>query len=142
MGARSVVILLLRQDTAEHRNGRAHDVHRVAGSGQRLLCILHRSGQPVQALQLGLVAPELALIRQFSMNDQIGDFLEFGGGVDVKDVVATIVQVVTGLAHRAQCGIACDHAGQRDGFLQLERQRCFACGYLARVCGFFVGYFG
>jgi hypothetical protein len=38
------------------------------------------------------------------------DLLELAGFGDIENVVAAIMQVVSGAADRAQCGVAGDHA--------------------------------
>ena len=54
------------------------------------------------------------------MHQQVSDLFEFTGIRDIEDVVATVVQVIAGLADSAQCGVAGGDAGQCDGFLRLE----------------------
>lgn len=54
------------------------------------------------------------------MYEQVGHFLEFAAFGEIENVIATIVQVVTGLADGAQGGVARGDAGQGDGFLGLE----------------------
>jgi hypothetical protein len=64
------------------------------------------------------------------VHQQVGDLLELAGVGDVEDVVAAVVQVVAGASHRAQRGVAGDHARQCDGFLDLRpggRDFCDVC---------------
>jgi hypothetical protein len=44
------------------------------------------------------------------VNQQIRDLLELAGFGDIENVVAAIMQVVSGAADRAQGGVAGDHA--------------------------------
>ena len=48
------------------------------------------------------------------MNEEIRDLLELAAFGDVENVVAAIMQIVSGAADRAQRGVAGDDAGKRD----------------------------
>jgi hypothetical protein len=48
------------------------------------------------------------------------DFLEAADFGNIQNVIAAVVQIVAGLAHGAQRGIAGGDAGQGDGFLRFE----------------------
>jgi len=130
--AGDAVVVLLGQRAAEHRNTRAHHVHRVARRGQALQCVEHRRRQSAHALELQLVAAELGGVRQLAVDEQIGHFLEFAVLGEVEDVVAPVVQVVAAAADGAQCGVAGGDAGQSDGFLRLEAGG--GCGFVAHGC--------
>ena len=96
----------------------------------------HHRGQAAQALQLRLVGRELRAIRQLAVDEQVRDLLELALVRDLEDVVAAIVQIVAGAAHRAQRGVAGDDAGQRDGFLGLRAGeiRCGSPDSWSRSC--------
>ena len=119
-GAGEVVVFLLGQRAAEHRDAGAQHVHRMARGGQRLERGADRNRQAAQALQLDLVARELSLARQLAVHQKVGHFLEFAGLGEIEDVVTPVVQVVTTAPDGAERGVAGGDAGQGDGFLRLE----------------------
>jgi hypothetical protein len=53
---------------------------------------------------------KFGLGRQLFVDQQIGDFFEFARARDVENVIAAVVQVIAGLADRAQRGVARRHA--------------------------------
>ncbi|SAK97541.1 hypothetical protein AWB75_07128 [Caballeronia catudaia] len=118
--ARRVVIVLLGQQRAEHGDAGAHDVHRIRGRRNPFERGLEVRGQAAQSLQLRFISLQFGGIRQLAMHEQMRDFFELGSRRDIENVVAPIVQIVAGLADRAQRGIARRHARQRDGLLRLE----------------------
>ncbi|MNO94732.1 hypothetical protein D3C76_863590 [compost metagenome] len=115
-----IVIVLLRRQTPQHRDGGAHHVHGVGGGGQLLQGGPDPGGQAAQGLELGLVGGELGHIGQMAVHQQVGNLFKLAAGGHVQDVVATVVQIVAGEAHGAQGGVAGGGAGEGDGFLRLE----------------------
>ena len=112
---------------AERRDAGAQHVHRVAGGRQ----LLQHGRAPRPAARaaprsLRLVGGELARDSAASRAPADGRSPRIRSSVgDVEDVVAAIVQVVAGPAHRAQRGVAGGDAGQRHGFLRLEARPRF-----------------
>nr|GEU28025.1 hypothetical protein [Tanacetum cinerariifolium] len=92
--ARHVVVVLFRQHAAQHRHAGAHHVHRMGGRRQRFQRRLHGLRQAAQRAQFGLVAAQLAIVGQFAMHQQVGDFLELAGGGQVQDVVAARIELL------------------------------------------------
>ncbi|MCY1225688.1 hypothetical protein D9M72_378910 [compost metagenome] len=119
-GARMVVVILLQGQAAQHGNCGAHHVHRVGGRRQLLQGGLDAGRQAAQGLQLGLVAGQFGDVRQLAVHQQVGDFLEFAGGGEVENVIAAVMQVVTGTANGAQGGVAGGGATQGHGLLRFE----------------------
>ena len=117
-GVGHIVVVLLRQYRAEHRDAGAHHVHRVRRGRHAFERGLDGGRQAAQRAQLRLVGCELGGGRQLAVHEQIGDFLEFGLVGEIEDVVAAVVQVVAGAPDGAQRGIAGGDAGQGDGFLR------------------------
>ncbi len=115
--ARNVVVVLFRQGAAERRYAGTHHVHRVRSGGQAFQHRLHVRRQAAQHLQLGLVALQFAAVGQLAVHQQIGDFLEFAGIGHIQDVVAAVMQIVAGAAHRAKRSVARGNTRQGDGFL-------------------------
>src|SRR5690606_40179725 len=62
--ARDVVVVFFGQHAAQHRYGRAHDVHGVAGRGQGFQGVLQLRGQAAQCAQLCLVGFQFGLVGQ------------------------------------------------------------------------------
>ena len=104
------MVVLLGQDTTECGDTCAHHVHRVRRRGQAFQCLFHRDGQATQCLEFGFVGAQLGCAGQFAVHQQVGNLLELAHLGDVQNVVATVVQVVAGFAHRAQRGVACGDA--------------------------------
>src|SRR5690606_25702676 len=115
----NVVIVFLGQQATQHRYGRAHDVHRVAGGRQGLEGGLQLNRQATQAAQLLLVCVQFGTIGEFAVNQQVGDFLEFAAVGDIENVVTAVVQIIARAAHRAKRGVAGDHAREGNRFLGL-----------------------
>ena len=107
-----VVIVIFRQRTTQRGDGGAHHVHRVGAGGQFLEHVQHRVRHAAQGFQPGFVSDQLGLIRQGAVDEEVGDFLELTGLGDIEDVVAAIMQVVSGAADRAEGGVAGGDAGQ------------------------------
>ena len=105
-----IVIMGLRQDAAERGDAASEDIHRMRRGGQQFQRLQHRERQAAQRLQLGLVVSELRQRGQAAVNQKIRDLLELAGFGDIENVVAAIMQVVSGAADRAQRGVAGDHA--------------------------------
>ncbi len=116
------VRIRLRQHAAQHRHAAAHHVHWMRGGRQLLQHLAHRLRQAAQLAQPGPVGRQLRAVRQPAMDEQMRDLLVGALLGDLQDVVAAVVQVVAGLAHRAQGGIARHHARQGNGFLRLARR--------------------
>ncbi|MNQ91019.1 hypothetical protein D3C85_1063830 [compost metagenome] len=117
---RMVVVFLLRGQAAQNGSGGTHDVHRVGGRRQLLQGGLDAGRQAAQGLQLGLVTSQFGDVRQLAVDQQVGDFLEFAAVGEVENVIATVVQVVTGAADGAQGGVAGGGAAQGHGLFRLE----------------------
>ena len=105
-----VVIVGLGEDAAERGDAASEDIHRMCGGGQQFQRLQHRERQSAQRLQLGLVVSELGQSGQAAVNQEICDLLEFAGFGDIENVIAAIMQVISGAADRAQRSIAGDHA--------------------------------
>ena len=127
--AGDVVILLLRQGGAQGRAAGPHDVHRMGARGHLLQHAQHRPRQPAQAHELRLVAAQLRSRGEFSVHQQVGDFLELALLRDVENIVAAIVQVIAAAPDGAQGGAAGLHTRQRDRLLGLESGGRFAHTY-------------
>jgi hypothetical protein len=114
------VIVLFGQHAAQRRRARAHHVHRVRGRRQRFERGLDGVRQAAPHPQLGLVALQLAGVRQLAVHQQVSHFLEFRAARDVQDVVAAVMQIVAGAADGAQGRVAGGDAGQGHGFFRFE----------------------
>ncbi len=112
-----ILILLLRQRTAECGDGSAHHVHGMRGGRQRLERLLQRCGQAAQRAQLRLVGSEFGASWQRAVHQEVGDLLKLAGFGDVEDVVTAVVQVIAGASDRAQRRVAGGDAGQADASL-------------------------
>jgi hypothetical protein len=126
-----VVIVLFRQRAAERRDAAAHDVHRMTRGGELFQHRPHDRGQAAQPRQLRLVTGELGLVRQLLVDQQVRDLFELAARRDVQDVVAAVVKVVAGAAHRAQRSVAGCDTRQSHGLLRLEAWGWFAHRVLA-----------
>ena len=115
---RGVVIIGFGQHAAQRRRAGAHDVHGMRGRRQLLEDGAHGRRDAAQVLELGLVGGELLSVRQFAVDQQIGQLFELAGLGHFEDVVAAIVQVVAAAAHAAQRGVAGRDTGERHGFLR------------------------
>ena len=89
--------------------------------------LLYFSGQTAQSKEPHFVSGQLRSIGQRAMNQQMRDFGKFAVFRKVSNVVSAIVQIVAALAHSANRRLACDCAGERDGFLGFE------CGCVTRL---------
>ncbi len=77
-----------------------------AAAGIHSSAALTFAGRPRSAFELGLVGGEFSLRRQLFMHEQIRDFFELAVARDVENVVAAVMQIVAGLANRAQRRVA------------------------------------
>ena len=73
-----------------------------------------------RSAQLATCSRKLRGVRQVAVHQQVRDLLELALVREIEDVVAAVVQIVAAAAHRAERGIAGDHAGKGDRFLRLE----------------------
>ena len=117
------VIFIFRQRAAERGDTRAQNIHRMRGCGQGFQHRANRRWQLAQIFQLRLVIFQLRRRRQFPMHEQMCDLFKLTLHREIQNIVATIVQIVAAATNRAERGVACDHAAQRNGFLRLERHR-------------------
>jgi len=111
-GGTWAVIGRFRKRASEGGDAASQNIHRMCRSGQCLERCAHRYRKSAPALQASPVGRELAGSGQLAMHEEMRDFLEFAALRDIEYVVAAIVEVVSGAANRAQCGVACDDAGQ------------------------------
>ena len=93
----------------------------MRGGGQGLESGENGGGQAAQGLELFFVGLEFVAVRKVSVDEQVGDLLEFAMRGEVHDVVAAVVQVVSAAADRAERGVAGGNSGKGDGFLGFER---------------------
>ena len=107
----------LRFQGAEDRGASAHHVHRVGVLGNPFENFLQRLRQVALALELLQVGVELLLVRQFAVEQQIGDFLEDRRRRQVADVVATVGQAGAFLADGGQ-GCLTGHLATQAGATQ------------------------
>ena len=121
------LLRFLRQQAAEHRAAAAQHIHRVGRRRQLFQGVLQGLGQPAHRAQSGLVGLQLGAVGQLAVDDQVGDFLEFGALGEIEDVVAAIVQVIALSPYGADGGIAGGGAGESDGFLGLGQHLFGLC---------------
>ena len=100
-----------RQHAAERRDARAHHIHRMGSGRQQFKSAQDSGGKSTQRFQLGFVGAQFGNGGQGTVHEEIGNLLELTGLRDVENVVAAVVQVIAGAAHRAQRGVAGDDAG-------------------------------
>ena len=122
-----IVVVLLWCDAAQNRYAGAHHVHWVRGRWQLFQSDFDRLRQAAHALQFRFVVGQLGFGWQCAVYQQMRDFFKFAFECQIHDVVTTVVQVVARAANGTQCGIACGHAGQGNGFFRLEG--CGGCGF-------------
>ena len=97
---------VFRQTGPKHRATGAHYVHWMGRGGHRLQCLFHSLRQSAHGLQTSLVVAQFSVIRQFTVHQQVCDFLEFGDLGKIRDVIATVMQVVSCTAYRTNGRIA------------------------------------
>ncbi|MNN43366.1 hypothetical protein D3C81_1576000 [compost metagenome] len=97
--------VVLRLQVAQERAARAHHVHRVGVGGDAFQHFFQRLRQVAQLAQLGDVGVQLRLARQFAVQQQVGDFFELCVSRQFTNVITTIGQTGTRLAHGGQCGL-------------------------------------
>ena len=89
---------------------------------------LRESFGPISAdairFQLCLVLGQLRFCGQLFMNQQVGNFLEFGRVGKLQHVIAAVMQVVTAAADGADRRTGSCHSGQRYGLLRLSIWSC------------------
>ncbi len=125
-----IVIIFFWQYTTQRRYTSTHDIHRMGRCWQAFQRSLDIGWQATQGLQLSLVALQLCNGRQFAMHQQMGNFFKLAGICHVQNIVATVMQVITGFAYSTQGSIASSDARQGDGFLGFERN-CFSHDYFS-----------
>ena len=79
--------------------------------------------QAAQGLELGFVTGQLSDGRQLAVDQQVSDFLELAGGGDIKNVIATVMQIIAAATYGAQRGVTGGSAAQGNGLLRFERRR-------------------
>ena len=117
---RNITDVELRLTGSEDRSAGSQDVHRMGCWRKCLECNAHRRGQPALLLQACLVGGKFDAIRQPAVDQQVGDLLEFRDIGELENVIAAVVQIVAGTAHRADSGVPRDGAGQRNRFLRFR----------------------
>ncbi|MNN21626.1 hypothetical protein D3C81_1349550 [compost metagenome] len=93
-----LVEAVLRFQGAEHRAAGAHHIHRMGVGRDALEHFLERLRQIAQTLQVLQVDIQLRGGRQFSIEQQVGDFLEQAVLGQLPHVVAAVGQASTLLA--------------------------------------------
>ena len=109
-----VVIFFFGQNAAQRGDARAHYIHGMRRGRQPFKYCFHIRREATQRLEFLLVRLQLSGRRQLAMHQQMRDLFEFTGISDIKNVVATVVQIIAGFADRAQCGITCGDAREGD----------------------------
>jgi hypothetical protein len=110
----------LGQGTAHRRDAGAQHVHGMRGWRQDFQCAAHRARQPAQRFELRLVAGQGCHVRQFTMDQQVGDFFKQGLARQVLNVIAAIVQIIARLTHGAQRRGTGGNSRQGDGLLRAQ----------------------
>ena len=105
--ARGVMIIFLWQDTTQCRNTRPHHIHRMRRCRQPLQASFHIRWQAAQRFQFLLISLQLSSRRQFSVNQQMRDLFKLAALREIKNVISTVMQVITGATYRTKRCITC-----------------------------------
>ncbi len=116
----------LRLQRAKYGRTGTHDIHRMSASRDAFQHFLQCLRQVTHGLQATLVIGQLLGVRQLTVEQQVGHFLEIALGCQVAHVVTTIGQPGTGLAHGTQGGLSGDLSAQA----RAAQNFCFSHCYL------------
>jgi len=105
-------------ERAEGGDAGAQDVHRVRGGGELLKDEADGLGKVAERDEARAVAGEFGGGGEAFVDEEVGDLFVAGVLGEIGDVVAAVVEVVAGLADGADRGVACDDAGEGDGFFR------------------------
>jgi len=112
--SRCVVIFFFGQNAAQRGDTRAHHVHGMGRGWQPFEYCFYIRREAAQRLEFLLVCAQLGVRGQLAMHQQMRDLFEFTGICDIEDVVATVVQIIAGLADGAQRRVTCSDAREGD----------------------------